>query len=102
MVFAAEVARRIRSKDTARSLWRYLPLIQMAKDDEQRFINWSEHGFRFSPYIHDVSESARTMRKFIFDLPFAKMRFTEMRLLRFLHPLCGMQHDYPAPRFVAE
>jgi hypothetical protein len=102
MVFAAEVARRICSKDMAHSLWRYLPLMQKAKDDEQRFINWNEHGVRFSPYIHDVSESTRTMRKFIFDLPFAKMRYTEMRLLRSLHPLCGMQHDYPAPRFVAE
>jgi hypothetical protein len=102
MVFAAEVARRIRSKDTAHSLWRYLPLIQKANDDEQRFINWNEHGVRFSPYIHDVSESTRTMRKFIFDLPFAKMRYTEMRLLGSLHPLCGMQHDYPALRFVAE
>jgi hypothetical protein len=90
MVFAAEVARRIRSKDTAHSLWRYLPLIRKAKDDEQRFINWNEHGVRFSSYIYDISESIRIMRKFIFDLPFAKMRYTEMRLLGSLHPLCSM------------
>ncbi|KAF1828991.1 hypothetical protein BDW02DRAFT_602946 [Decorospora gaudefroyi] len=102
IVFAAEVSLRIRSEDTTHSLKHYLPLVAKSMKEEARYFDWHKEGVQFSATIRAVSESLRTMRNFVYDRPFSKIRYTEIRLLGPLHPLCGIQHDYPKPKFRTE
>jgi hypothetical protein len=55
MVFAAELARRIRSKDATRAFKHYLPLVRKARDEETQFVDWAEKAILFPSTIHDVN-----------------------------------------------
>jgi hypothetical protein len=98
-VFVAELMRKIRSKDKIHSTKRYSPLLVEALKKEDQLIKYFKAHVRLPSTVHDAAESARTLRHFIFDRPFSKARYIEMRQLDTSHQMCGMQHDYPEPRF---
>jgi len=95
-VFMAELAIRIRAKDTKNFLKYFLPLAVRAQKDESQFVAWQDNGIQFSDDIIDYS---RGLRAYIINRPSSRMRYTRMRLLSSINPLCGLQRDYPRPKF---
>ncbi len=97
--FAAELAMRIRSKNIGHSMKYYGPLSIRAAKEEKQFVTWHDQKIAFPENIWKVVESAHAHRSFIIGRPFSQIRYIEMRMLTSMHPLYGLQHDYPEPKF---
>ena len=98
-VFMAELATRIRAKDTRNFLKYFLPLAVRAQKDESQFFAWQDNGIQFSDDIIDYN---RGVRAYIINRPSSRMRYTRMRLLSSFNPLCGLQRDYPRLNFKSQ
>ncbi|KAH6883029.1 hypothetical protein BKA58DRAFT_28850 [Alternaria rosae] len=99
LIFAAELAIRIRSKDKTHSLKHYAPMSVRAAKEEAQFASWSDRKIAFSHYIQQVTDSAYTHRSLIIERPFSHARYAKMRMLTAEHLFCGLQNDYPRPMF---
>jgi len=65
-VFMAELAIRIRAKDTKNFLKYFLPLAVRAQKDESQFVSWQDNGIQFSDDIIDYN---RGVRAYIINRP---------------------------------
>jgi len=99
LIFAAELAIRIRSNDKEHWVRHYVRMSRRAKREETQFASWHDRGIRFPHLLQQVTDSGYTHRGLIIDRPFAHARYAKMRMLTSEHLFCGLQNDYPMPWF---
>lgn len=98
-IFVAELLRKTRSEGRLHVAKCYSQLLCAAEQKERQYLKCARRGIRFPSTTHDISESARTMRNFIYERPFSPARYVEMRKLDAKSRFCGIHQDFPAPFF---